>query len=469
LGPWLAVAAALATTLILGAAQASPSDPTPGEFAAWQAAHPAVEAEVSALKAATVRLIAAAPPPPPKPRQADYSALNRQSAGLTPDQKKQAAGLFEQAFGLWQARDFAGAKALLIRQLAIDPASGAGNYYLGDILVREGRPADAAVAMDRARTLAPTSAEGLKAAAALPALPALTPEEPGLDRPPLIWRVKGAIAELWDAPYAPPMTIIPAGEYTMGSPATEPGRDPSEGPRHRVRIAYAFAVSRYPVTVAQYARFIDETHYDAGNQCQTFVNGKFNFVIGCNWKTPNFPQGPDNPVIALNWHDARAYADWLSRKTGRRYRLLSEAEYEYVARAGAATAFWWGDDPAAACAKANAADLDAKAYPGFDYWTVNACHDGHVFTASVAAFGPNPFGLYGVSGNSLSWLADCWTESYVGAPNDGSPVFDEDCQKPAIRGGSWADKPSFLRSATRGWNLHNIRFTTNGFRVARDL
>jgi formylglycine-generating enzyme required for sulfatase activity len=329
--------------------------------------------------------------------------------------------------------------------------------------------AEARIAELKARTAALVQADPTPPPAALAGLPALAPEPPGLDRPPIVWRVPGAVDELWDGPDFPQLVVVPAGEFTMGSPAAEPGREGNEGPRHRVRIAAPFAVGKYPVTVGQFAAFVADTGYDAGNQCQTFFEGKFDFVIGCSWKDPHFPQADDHPVVALNWNDALAYVAWLSKKTGHAYRLLTEAEYEYVARGGTTSAWWWGEAPAAACANVNAADLDVKAVPHLDYWVVNPCHDGHAFTAPVTAFRPNPFGLYDVAGDAITWLQDCWTDSYVGAAPDGSGTWRADCDKPMVRGGSWADQPSALRSAKRSWNIPLVRFTTNGLRVARVL
>jgi formylglycine-generating enzyme required for sulfatase activity len=236
-----------------------------------------------------------------------------------------------------------------------------------------------------------------------------------------------------------------------------------------VRIGYPFAVSKYPVTVAEYARFVEDTARDTRGQCQAFTpNGKWDY-FDCDWRRPGFPQADDNPVVVVSWEDAMAYAAWLSLKTGRRYRLLSEAEYEYVARAGSTTAYWWGDDPAQACRFANGADLDAKAEPRFSDWTVNSCHDGSPATAPVNAFTPNPFGLYQIVGNTWSFTRDCWAPDYSGAPADGSARIVQDCRTPVVRGGSWADTPDNLRSASRGRNIYYIRFAVNGFRVARDL
>ena len=457
----LSIVLALATA---GSARAA----APETYAAWKAGHPNAAAQIADLKAKTAALIAAAGPAPKSDGVGKYAEEAMRSKALTPAQKAEAGKLFDEGFRHWQSRDFVGAKKILAQGLAIDPASGS-NFYMGDILDREGDKAAAAVAMDKARTLAQGTVEGEKAALALPGLPLPVKEGPDVDKPPIIWRVPGAIDTVWDLPEAPEMVVVPAGEYTMGSPASEPGREDTEGPRHRVRIGYPLAVSKYPVTVAEFDAFIKDANFEVGDRCETFRKGKFDFIIGSDVNNPGFPQTGDSPAVCLNWHDANAYVDWLSKKTGQKYRLLTEAEYEYVTRAGTTTTYWWGNDPAKACEYVNGADLDAKAEPQLSYWAVNDCHDGAVYTSPAGSFKPNPFGLYGVSGNSLSWVQDCWSDSYHGARVDGSAVVDPYCYKVTIRGGAWSDKPSALRAALRGWNIHNIRFSMNGFRIARGL
>lgn len=289
-----------------------------------------------------------------------------------------------------------------------------------------------------------------------------------LDADTVIWRVPGAL-EIWDDVAAPRLIVIPAGEFTMGSPSSEAGREDRENPRHRVRMAYPLAVGLYPVTVMEFAMFVAETGHQVANQCQTFVEDKWDNSVGCTWRTPGFKQGDDSPVVALDWNDAQAYVTWLSKRTGKRYRMLSEAEYEYATRAGTTTAYWWGEDATAACEYANGADLDAKAHKDFGKWRVNNCHDGYVHTAPVTTLKANAFGLFGMAGNSWSWVADCWNDSYYNAPADGSANLAGICTQHIVRGGSWAERPEMLRSAKRGWNYATVRFAMNGLRVAREL
>jgi formylglycine-generating enzyme required for sulfatase activity len=260
-------------------------------------------------------------------------------------------------------------------------------------------------------------------------------------------------ATLWDGAGFPEMIVVPAGEFTMGSPDTEEGRQNNEGPRQRVRIGHAFAVSKYPITVGEFAQFVDETHYDAGNICSTTENGSSQDRKGRNWQNPGFAQTSQHPVVCINWNDARAYAAWLSYKTGHAYRLLSDAEYEYSNRAGSTTAWWWGNDIGK-----NQADCDGCLSP----W------DGRQ-TAPVGSFAANPFGLYDTSGNVWSWLSDCWNEAYTGTPNDGSSNEHGDCTRRLLRGGSWDDNPPDLRSAARDRDDPADRNQYNGFRVAQSF
>ena len=288
----------------------------------------------------------------------------------------------------------------------------------------------------------------------------------GVDRPPIAWSPAGPRAELWDGAAYPEMVVVPAGENTMGSPLTEVNHQTYEDPRHRVRITHAFAIGKYPVTVGEFALFVAETHYDAGDHCFTSEPGE-QPAPGRDWRKPSFDQTSAHPATCLNFKDAQAYVAWLSAKTGHPYRLPTEAEYEYATRAGTTTAYWWGDDPNAACAYANAADLDYKAR--FPDHTASTCHDGYVFTAPVGSFRPNPFGLYDMVGEGWSWLADCWSETYATAPVDGGADLGGDCAQRILRQGSWSARPTMQRSAGRIRYPIDIRVDDHGFRVARSL
>jgi len=285
---------------------------------------------------------------------------------------------------------------------------------------------------------------------------------------PVIYRVGSAIKGLWDDPVAPEMVVIPAGEYTMGAPQSEPYSGEWERPQHRVTIAYPFAVGKYHVTRGEFARFVEETNYDAkGDGCYGFTGSTFEKSAVYNWEDPGFSQTDRDPVVCVNWDDVQAYVNWLTRKTGKQYRLLSESEWEYAARAGTMTAYWWGSNADSGCSSANLADRSAKTkLPGA---TVANCNDNYVFTSPAGSFAANSFGLYDMAGNAWQWLADCWNENYTGAPSNGTPWQSGVCGRRVNRGGSWFIDPKYIRSAGRGRDRASDRYANNGFRVARNL
>lgn len=255
----------------------------------------------------------------------------------------------------------------------------------------------------------------------------------------------------------------------MGSPTAEDGRFDDEK-QHDVSIGYRLAVGVYAVTVGEFAAFVEQTGYDTGNRCWIYQGGS-DFVErdGRNWRSPGFEQTARHPVVCVNYDDTQAYVRWLSAKTGQRYRLLSEAEWEYAARAGTTTARYWGDDPDRACAFANAPDRTFRAQ--FSDYTIVNCHDGHVFTAPVGSFAPNAFGLYDMLGNVWQYVGDCYVADYHAAPGDGRAQTD--CSSPqqtklqVLRGGAWDGYERFVRAAFRGKEDAAIRNNNDGFRVAR--
>ena len=270
-----------------------------------------------------------------------------------------------------------------------------------------------------------------------------------------------------DCPTCPQMVVVPAGSYQMGSPSYEEGRDDDEGPVHRVTIGQPFAVGVYEVTRGEYGRFVGATGHAGGKSCHVWEGGSWEEQSGLNWRDPGFRQSEREPVVCMNWRDARAYVEWLSRETGQSYRLLSEGEWEYVARAGTTTARYWGESEAGQCRYANGGDQTAQQHNSG--WTVAACDDGHYRTAPVGSFRPNAFGLYDVMGNVWEWTQDCWNASYAGAPSDGRAWERGECGRRVLRGGSSFYVPGNLRSASRLWSTAGLRGSDLGFRIARSL
>ena len=236
--------------------------------------------------------------------------------------------------------------------------------------------------------------------------------------------------------HCPEMTVVPAGSFTMGSPTSEPGHSVDENPQHTVTIARPFAVGRFSVT------------FDEWDAC--VAEG------GCNGYKPSdegWGRGR-RPVINVSWDDAKAYVAWLSKKTGKPYRLLSGAEYEYATRAGTQTAYPWGDA---------IGTNNANCHACGSQWDARQ-------TAPVGSFPPNRFGLYDMVGNIREWTEDCYHDRYIGAPTDGSAWIEgADCTRRVVRSGSWLLAPAFLRSAYRYWFTPDYRLNYLGFRVARTL
>jgi formylglycine-generating enzyme required for sulfatase activity len=240
----------------------------------------------------------------------------------------------------------------------------------------------------------------------------------------------------------PEMVVVPASSFMMGSPGSEEGRGSEEGPQHTVTFAQPFAVGRFAVTFAE---------WDA-----CLADG------GCSgYKPSDSGRGRGKmPVVFVSWNDAKAYVAWLARKTGKSYRLLSEAEREYVTRAGTTTPFWWG----------SSISMDEANYDS-DTWDGGSVVRYSKRPVPVDFFAPNPWGLYQVHGNVYEWVEDCYHPSYTGAPADGSAWTDEGCSRRVLRGGGWYSEPSYLRSAARFEYpfASEIHPDDGGFRVARTL
>jgi len=242
-------------------------------------------------------------------------------------------------------------------------------------------------------------------------------------------------------PECPEMVVVPAGSFTMGSPPGEESRAADEGPQRRVTIARPFAVGKFEVTFAEWDACLAEG--------------------GCTHKPGDQGWGRGRrPVINVSWDDiTQQYLPWLSRRTGKTYRLLTEAEWEYIARAGTSTPFWWGTSISTGQANYNG-NYTYGGGPKGEY---------RQKTVPVDSFAANPWGLYNVHGNVWEWVQDCWNGSYNGAPVDGSAWPTGDCGRRVLRGGSWSYVPGGLRAAVRSGDSSGVRYVNIGFRVGRTL
>jgi formylglycine-generating enzyme required for sulfatase activity len=220
------------------------------------------------------------------------------------------------------------------------------------------------------------------------------------------------------------MVSLPGGTFAMGS-----DDDPSEKPIHRVAIK-SFAISKFPITVREWNACV------AAKSCSYTPTGR-----------------DDAPVTNLSWTDAQQFVEWLSNVTQKPFRLPTEAEWEYAARGGTRSKFWWGDQLQTAMANCK------------------GCNEPYETSLplNVGSFKPNPFGLYDMGGNIHQWVADCWHENYKGAPLDGSAWAESDCLSRVIRSGSWKNDPSYVRPSNRDHYDATVRYPTHGLRVALSL
>ena len=259
------------------------------------------------------------------------------------------------------------------------------------------------------------------------------------------WFLPGAGKSEWfkDHDSGPEMVVVPAGSFMMGSPPDEErwdGYDGSEEPQHTVTISAPFAVGRFAITFDEW-----DAARTAGGVAHTPEDEDWGRGV--------------QPVIDVSWFDAVEYCRWLTEATGKEYRLLTEAEWEYVCRAGTTTAFWWGNEIAAEQAN----------YDGNFTYGSGRTGEYRQRTLPVESFAPNPWGLFQVHGNVWEWVADDWHENYKGAPGDGAMWSGGDTSLRVVRGGSWGSLPQFLRSAYRNWVRPGNRKFIVGFRVARTL
>lgn len=284
-------------------------------------------------------------------------------------------------------------------------------------------PAVAETAPPAAASTKPAREKETPAKPAAPAPSASAPATAATSRP------AAAGPEVKDCPDCPALISLPAGSFTMGSNSS----DPSEKPPHQVTVGAPFAIGKYEVTVEQWNSCVD------GGGCQ---------------KVAPASNGNDNaPIRDVSWDDAQQYVKWLSTTSGKEYRLPTEAEWEYAARGGTTTRYWWGDQMATG--KANCKDCGQP-------WT----NDG---PANVGTFAANPYGLHDTNGSVWEWVSDCWHNTYKDAPADGRSWDQPNCNVRVIRGGSWREGAPYMVSSTRFKYDASVRHSQNGFRVARSV
>ena len=296
--------------------------------------------------------------------------------------------------------------------------------------------------------------------------------------------------------YGPEMVVIPAGRFIMGSPEGEPGRFADEGPQHEVNLTKAFALGRKEVSVAEFAQFVTATDYltDAETSGGSWIRhpdvtvNNWLLVEDINWRHDHLgnPAAANFPVVHVDWHDAQAYAEWLSITTGQRYRLPSEAEFEYANRAGSRSAYWWGNGSPVQPV-ANIRGVKEELIMARQHWSITGIErkhatddgptwyafpnysDGFGGLAPVGSLQTNRFNLYDTTGNVWEWTEDCYQDSYKNTPTDGQSVNMKNCERRVLRGASFYCLPRFVRSANRWAKPAETRGMYIGFRVAREL
>jgi formylglycine-generating enzyme required for sulfatase activity len=393
---------ALIAYAVAASAQAQPTPEQQAQIAAYaQQSNALLEAYRTEQAALAARRANADP----------FADIRARSARLTPAQRAEAQAIFGSAFQIWQAGDMAAAALAFERGLAIDPANGPANFYMGDVFGRRGDTERAREHYRRAVAFGANTPEAFRAETALAALPAAGVDR-DIDAPPILFTPQTLQVSFRECAQCPEMITVPGGAMIYSD---------------RTELIAPIAVGRFEVTFAQWDACV------AAGGCGGYR------PVDQGWGRGN------RPVINVSWNDAQAYVQWLSQRTGQRYRLLTEAEWEYAARAGTTTNFSWGDqDPV----------CDQSARNGANFL---ACTDDR--TRPVGSFQPNVFGLYDIHGNVYELTASCY---------DGSQS-ETNCSHRVIRGGSWYYGPQLLRSANRDGSTPSYRSYDRGFRVARTL
>ncbi|MDX1554629.1 MAG: formylglycine-generating enzyme family protein, partial [Xanthomonadales bacterium] len=277
--------------------------------------------------------------------------------------------------------------------------------------------------------------------------------------------------------WTPELLVITAGSFMMGSDTFDEGHVENESPEHRVTIRRGFALGIREISVGEFREFVDQTGYSTEAERRGYstvynhASGRLAQRRDVSWEQSYDGRDADekDPVLHVSWNDATAYVQWLARGTGKPYRLPSEAEFEYALRGGTTTSYWWGNGSPTRVVENLTGDGDESR--SRRSWTVafENYKDGYWGPAPVGSFQPNPFGLYDISGNVAEWVRDCWHDTYIRAPADGSAWVNPGCGYRVVRGGYWASSPQQTRSAFRLSAKPDTSGARVGFRVARDL
>ena len=276
---------------------------------------------------------------------------------------------------------------------------------------------------------------------------------------------------------SPTMLVIPTGNFMMGAPDGEPGRSDTQAPQHQVTISKGVALSQTDITVGQFREFVRASGYkpdsvtNGGASVYDERTGVMRDDSSATWEDDyaGHAAANDLPVVNISWNDANAYVQWLSQRTGKKYRLPSEAEFEYALRATSTTRYWWGKGTPSSKVENLTGSLDRS--PSGRRWShaFQGYGDGYWGPAPVMSFAPNAFGLYDTDGNVSEWTTDCWHDNYIRAPVDGSAWVNPGCSTRVVRGGSWGSSPEQANSAYRQGADANIRSGRVGFRILREL
>jgi formylglycine-generating enzyme required for sulfatase activity len=275
---------------------------------------------------------------------------------------------------------------------------------------------------------------------------------------------------------SPTMLVVPTGNFMMGAPDNEPGRADAQTPQHEVAISKGFALSQTDITVGQFREFVRASGYkpesvSSGASVYDERTGVMRDDSSATWEDDYAGHNAVNdlPVVNISWNDANAYVQWLSQRTGKKYRLPSEAEFEYALRAGSTTRYWWGSGTPKGKVENLTGSLDRS--PSGRRWShaFQGYGDGYWGPAPVMSFAPNAFGLYDMDGNVSEWMADCWHDNYIRAPVDGGAWVNPGCSVRVVRGGSWGSSPEQANSAYRQGADASIRSGRVGFRILREL